>query len=99
VNKPIGAGLEERMSVETHARRTAPVKTPEEARLDLLKHINTVRERLSAEFQPRVAPDVVSHEVDLAAAEFDGARITAFVPVLVNRQVRIKLRQLASSAA
>ena len=89
------------MTVDASPRtsaRTQPVKTPAEVQRDLLKHINTVRERLSAEFQPRVAPEVISREVDLAAAEFDGARITAYVPVLVNRQVRTKLRELASAS-
>ena len=63
------------------------------------KHINGVRERLSQEFQPRVAPEVINREVDQAAAQFDGARITTYVPVLVNRQVRIRLRELASASA
>jgi hypothetical protein len=68
------------------------------ASLELRKHINVVRDRLSEEFQPRVAPEVVSREVELAAAQFDGARITAYVPVLVNRQVRLRLRELVSAA-
>jgi hypothetical protein len=66
---------------------------------DLSKHLNGIRERLSKEFQPRFAADVVDREIDLAAAEFRGARVTTYVPVLVNRQVRLKLRQLAATAA
>jgi hypothetical protein len=81
------------------ARRTAPAQSPVDARRDLIRHIDGVRERLSREFQPRLAPEVVSREVDLAAAEFDGARIIAYVPVLVNRQVRLRLRELATTAA
>jgi hypothetical protein len=70
---------------------------PRDSKQDLTKHINGVRERLSKEFQPKVAADVISREVDLAAAAFDGARVTTYVPVLVNRQVRLKLRQLVSA--
>ena len=68
------------------------------ASLELSKHINGVRDRLSQEFQPRVPPEVVSREVDLAAAQFDGARVTTYVPVLINRQVRLKLRELVSAS-
>ncbi len=68
------------------------------ASLELSKHINGVRDRLSQEFQPRVTPEVVSREVDIAAAQFDGARVTTYVPVLVNRQVRLRLRELVSAA-
>ena len=73
--------------------------SPETQAADLRKHLNGVRDRLSSEFQPRVPAEVVDREVTLAAAEFDGARVVTYVPVLVNRQVRLKLRQLASSAA
>lgn len=66
---------------------------------ELIKHINGVRERLSKEFQPKVAPEVVSREVDEVARSFDGARITTYVPVLVNRQVRLRLREIASHVA
>ena len=68
------------------------------ASLELSKHINGVRERLSQEFQPRIAPEVVNREVDRVAAQFDGARVTTYVPVLINRQVRLRLRELVSAA-
>ena len=92
------------MSSETPTELSSSSELPSSAlqqrgsKQDLIKYINGVRERLSKEFQPSLAPDVVNREVDLAAAEFDGARVTTYVPVLVNRAVRIKLRQLVSAA-
>jgi hypothetical protein len=68
------------------------------AEQELRKHINGVRDRLSQEFQPSVDPEVVSREVEIAAAQFTGAKVTTYVPVLVNRQVRLKLRELVSAA-
>jgi hypothetical protein len=86
------------MASETLVTPATPREPQRGAQQDLRKHINGVRERLSQEFEPRVDPAVVSREVDIAAAQYDGARITAFVPVLVNRQVRLKLRELVSAA-
>jgi hypothetical protein len=71
--------------------------TPLVAEQELRKHINGVRDRLSQEFQPRVAPEIINREVELAAAQFNGAKVTTYVPVLINRQVRIKLRELVSA--
>jgi hypothetical protein len=86
------------MTAETRVR-AQHVKSPEDAQRDLIKHIETVRERLSLEFVPTVPPEVVSREVSEAAAQFNGARVITYVPVLVNRQVRLKLRELASASA
>ena len=83
------------MSPVTPATPLAPHPNAE---LELRRHINGVRDRLSAEFQPRVDPEVVSREVEIAAAQFNGAKVTTYVPVLVNRQVRLRLRQLVSAA-
>jgi hypothetical protein len=87
------------LSAELSITRTAPATVVKDPAAELRKHLNGIRERLSTEFQPRVAADVVSREVDLAAAQFDGARVMTYVPVLVNRQVRLKLRQLVTTAA
>ncbi len=87
------------LSTELSITRTAPATLVREPAVELRKQLNGVRERLSTEFQPSVAADVVEREVDLAAAEFDGARVTTYVPVLVSRKVRLKLRQLAMAAA
>ena len=84
------------LETELSITRAKPVR---ESTVELGKQLNGVRERLSSEFQARIPVDVVDREVSLAAAAFDGARVTTYVPVLVNRQVRLKLRQLASSAA
>jgi hypothetical protein len=87
------------LETELSITRTKPAVPAREPAVELGKQLNGVRERLSNEFRARIAVDVVDREVSLAAAQFDGARVTTYVPVLVNRQVRIKLRQLASSAA
>lgn len=76
----------------------APLATRPGAEQELRKHINGVCERLSQEFRPRVDPEVVSREVEIAAAQFSGAKVTTYVPVLINRQVRLKLRELVSAA-
>ena len=87
------------LSAELSAPRTVSAPAPSrETAQDLTKHINGVRERLSQEFLPALAPEVVSHEVDVAVAGFSDARVTTYIPVLVNRQVRLKLRQLVSAA-
>jgi hypothetical protein len=86
------------MASETLVTPATPREPQRGAQQDLRKHINGVRERLSQEFEPRVDPEVVSREVEIAAAQYDGARITAFVPVLINREVRLKLRELVSAA-
>ena len=87
------------LSAELSATRTTSALAPErETAQDLTKHINGVRERLSKEFLPALAPEVVSHEVDVAVAGFSDARVKTYIPVLVNRQVRLKLRQLVSAA-
>ena len=87
------------LSAELSITRTAPVTTVKDPKIELRKHLNGISERLSKEFQPRVAAEIVDREVNLAAAAFDGAKVMTYVPVLVNRQVRLKLRQLAASAA
>jgi hypothetical protein len=84
------------MPSETRAR-TVPEKSPLEQQQELIKFIDGVRDRLRTEFQPRVAPQVINREIDLIAAEFDGARIKVYVPVLVNRHARLRLRQLAAT--
>jgi hypothetical protein len=86
------------MSPETPSASASPLEPHRGAQQELVKHINGVRDRLSQEFEPRVPHEVVVREVDLAARSFDGAKITAYVPVLVNRQVRLKLRELVSAA-
>ncbi|BEP12800.1 hypothetical protein acdb102_11110 [Acidothermaceae bacterium B102] len=87
------------LSAELSAPRATSALAPSrETGQDLTKHINGVRERLSKEFLPALAPEVVSHEVDVAVAGFSDARVKTYIPVLVNRQVRLKLRQLVSAA-
>lgn len=52
-----------------------------------------VEVRLLAELSPPLPADAVRRCIEQAAAEFDGAPVRAFVPLLVERRVR---RQLGS---
>jgi hypothetical protein len=84
---------------ELSLTRTEPATFVKDPAQELSKHLKGIRERLSSEFQPRVPAEVVDREVALAAAAFDGARVVTYVPVLVSRQVRLKLRELSSSTS
>ena len=53
-----------------------------------------VREDLIREF-PSLPPDVVEAQVSLVEHAFDEARVRSYVPVLVQRGARERLRQLA----
>lgn len=87
------------LETELSLTHTAPATLVKDPAQELSKHLNGVRERLNSEFQPRVPAEVVDREVALAAAAFTGARVMTYVPVLVNRQVRLKLRELTSSTS
>jgi hypothetical protein len=51
-----------------------------------------VRARLHEQFDGRVDPSVVDDVVMTATARFEHARITTYVPTLVDRLARDKLR-------
>jgi hypothetical protein len=59
---------------------------------DQVRH---VAERIVQEYHGRVSDDLVRTLVDEAYGPMRGARVTQFVPVLVDRSVR---RQLRTSA-
>lgn len=82
---PVGAGT--------------PLEPHEGAEQELRKHIDVVLDRLAQEFEPRVQHDVVVREVSAAAAQFEDARVKTYVPVLVTRQVRLRLRELVGAVA
>ena len=51
-----------------------------------------VERRIVADFEGRIAPEVVHRYLEEAEHAFDHARIRTFVPVLVDRTVRRQLR-------
>jgi hypothetical protein len=53
-------------------------------------------DRLVQDFAGQVPDGVVRHLVDEAYVPYKGARVTQFVPVLVDRSVRQRLRRQAS---
>ena len=65
----------------------------EPTRLDV--QLARVRTRLHEQFDGRVDPSTVDDVVRRAAARFQGARITQYVPTLVDRVARDTLRQQA----
>jgi hypothetical protein len=56
------------------------------------EQVARVADRLSAEYGDRVAPGVVRELVDQEFSPYRQARVTQFVPVLVDRSVRRRLR-------
>jgi hypothetical protein len=54
-----------------------------------------VADRLAAEYGDTVGPGVVRDLVDQAYSPYRQARVTQFVPVLVDRTVRQRLRSAA----
>ena len=56
------------------------------------EQVARVADRLTAEYGDTVAPSVVRDLVDEAYSPYRQARVTQFVPVLVARSVRQRLR-------
>src|SRR5215831_9713365 len=52
-------------------------------------------EHLRSEFSPMLAPEVIDREVDEASAEFRDARVTTYVPILIERLTRDRLKTRA----
>ena len=59
--------------------------------LDLDHEVATLTAQLSKELQGRVPGPVVEHAVEQARADIGDTRITAFVPILIERRVRAAL--------
>jgi hypothetical protein len=55
--------------------------------------VTKVAQRLSDEYSGQVPDPVVRHLVDEAYHEMASAKVTQFVPVLVDRSVRARLRE------
>jgi hypothetical protein len=87
------SGDAEHMSVD-EARRPIRVGTED---IDL--QIARVQQRLTADFSEQLDDrSLVDACVRDARAAFTGARITQFIPTLVERRVRGRLREAARSA-
>ena len=56
------------------------------------EQVARVADRLTAEYGDQVGPGVVRELVDQAYSPYRQARVTQFVPVLVDRSVRQRLR-------
>jgi hypothetical protein len=65
-----------------------------EARADETRQIEHVREDLVREFAA-LPEDVIDQEVSALVRSFTRAPVRSFVPVLVRREARERLRQLA----
>jgi hypothetical protein len=57
------------------------------------EQVARIADRLTAEYGDSVGPNVVRELVDQAYSPFRQARVTQFVPVLVDRSVRQRLRR------
>ena len=58
--------------------------------------LRSIRQGLQRDF-PDFQPAVIDHWLAVEAGRFDGCRITTFVPILVDKNVRARLRQFRTS--
>jgi hypothetical protein len=77
---------------------SSPSEPPQGAQQELARHLASVRERLTQDFDARLDHATVEREFDRVTAQFSDAKIKAYVPVLVNRQVRLSLRELTRAS-
>jgi hypothetical protein len=69
--------------------------TPESRRDDERRQLESARFDLVQEFQDRLSSDQVGARFDAIVADFDGAPVRSFVPVLARRRAR---RELSSTS-
>jgi hypothetical protein len=62
--------------------------------MSLSDQVSKVAQRLADEYSGRVPDPVVRSFVDEAYREMESAKVTTFVPVLVDRSVRARIREL-----
>jgi hypothetical protein len=67
--------------------------------ISLVDQVDKVAQRLTAEFSGTVPDPVVRELVSEVYREMAAARVTQFVPVLVDRGVRARIRALVTTAA
>lgn len=58
---------------------------------NLERQLSHLTDRLAADFAGRYSPEVVGRLVREAASGLGSARVTQFIPVLVEREVRHRL--------
>jgi hypothetical protein len=71
---------------------------PGEDHQSIAEIIADVTRRLVREFAGTRSPDVIEAVVTAEAARHSGARITSYVPVLVERRARARLRVTGSGS-
>ncbi|GAC1444198.1 MAG: hypothetical protein NVS3B26_12880 [Mycobacteriales bacterium] len=59
--------------------------------------LSTVRAALQRRFAGRVSDEVIRIEVDQGLAEFSGASVRTFIPVLLQKKVTDRLRRTQSA--
>jgi hypothetical protein len=65
--------------------------------MSLSDQVSKVAQRLSDEYSGQVPDPEVRHLVDEAYHEMESAKVTQFVPVLIDRSVRRRLRERRSA--
>jgi hypothetical protein len=65
-----------------------------EPHIDEAAQLQGVEEALQRRFAGRVPDETIAREVDAGLQEFSGARVRTFIPVLLQKRVTDKLRQL-----
>jgi len=65
--------------------------------VDEAVQLKTVRAALQRRFAGQVSDEAISHEVDQGLAEFSGAPVRTFIPVLLQKRVTDRLRRARSA--
>ena len=58
--------------------------------------LNDQVDRLAAEFTNRYPREEIERYARLSLAQFEGARVTDFIPIFVYRDVKLRLRDQAN---
>jgi hypothetical protein len=62
---------------------------------NVARQIDSVTRDLVGEFAGRVSPETIERLVQRSAQSYAGSRIPTYVPILIRREVRARLRQPA----
>jgi hypothetical protein len=65
-----------------------------EPHIDEAAQLQGVEAALQRRFAGRVPDETIAREVDAGLQEFSGARVRTFIPVLLQKRVTDRLRQL-----
>ena len=60
------------------------------------RELRSIRDRLHEDFSD-LGTTAIDHWIEFEALQFEGSRITAFVPILVEKNTRSRLRSLRRS--